>query len=108
MVLGFGDLDLLKEQSVLQPHRNLDLEISSLNLLALQAGLGFVLNGARVFQTLLCSRCPVPLIKVAQRFPRAAVPPPGKEKQTPIRSVVCPVAPVSRIWGYCSNPKIIN
>lgn len=78
MVLGFGDLDLLKEQSVLQPHRNLDLEISSLNLLALQAGLGFVLNGAHVFQTLLCSRRPVPLIKVAQRFPRAAVPPPGK------------------------------
>ena len=103
MVLGFGDLDLLREQSALQPRCNLDLEISSLNLLALQEGLGFVFNVPHVFQTLLFNRYPIPLIKIAQHFPSVAVPLPGKEEQTPVRLslslVVCTIVPVSHYLG---------
>lgn len=69
MVLGFGDLDLLREQSALQPRCNLDLEISSLNLLALQEGLGFIFNVPHVFQTLLFNQCPVPPDKDSAAFP---------------------------------------
>lgn len=103
MVLGFRDLDWLREQSALQPRRNLDLEISSLNLLALQEGLGFIFNVPRVFQTLPFNQYPVPLIKIAQRFPSAAVSLPGKEKQTLIHLSlslpVCTIVPVSHYLG---------
>lgn len=69
MVLGFGDLDLLGEQSTSQPHHNLHLEVITLNL-AMQEGLGIIFNVPRVFQALL-SPGPGPALKAVQHFPSA-------------------------------------
>lgn len=55
MVLAFGDLDLLRQRSALQPCRNLDLEISSLNLPALQGMLRLHLLMCPMFVKHSCS-----------------------------------------------------
>lgn len=70
IVRGFGDLDLLGNQSTSQPHHNLQLEVMITLNLATQEGLGVIFNVPRVFQALL-SPGPGPALKAVQHFPSA-------------------------------------